>query len=178
MSQSLANAFEFCPRCGTAVAEVGSNPLSCRQPDCRFTYFFSPITAVAAIVQDEAGRVLFLRRGKDPGKGKLGLPGGFVDAGESLEDALVREILEETQLAARVDKYITSRPNIYSFQGVDLAVTDMFFHCTVASFEGLTAQAGEVSEFHLAIPSETKLAEMAFDSNRQALEFFLQHQGN
>ncbi len=60
------------------------------------------VRAVGAVVVDRQGRVLLVRRGKPPGKGQWTLPGGRVEPGESLEDAIVRELAEETALAVRV----------------------------------------------------------------------------
>lgn len=57
-----------------------------------------PVTAVGAIVLDDAGRVLVVRRGRPPGEGLWSLPGGKVEAGERLADAVVREVREETGL--------------------------------------------------------------------------------
>jgi ADP-ribose pyrophosphatase YjhB (NUDIX family) len=58
--------------------------------------------AVGAVVVDERGRVLLVRRAKPPGAGTWTLPGGRVEPGESLEAAAVREVHEETGVAARV----------------------------------------------------------------------------
>jgi mutator protein MutT len=54
--------------------------------------------AVDAIIEDNSGNLLFVRRKKDPFKGKLSLPGGKVDLGEIVEEAVKREVLEETNL--------------------------------------------------------------------------------
>jgi ADP-ribose pyrophosphatase YjhB (NUDIX family) len=62
----------------------------------------APAIAVGAVVLDAQGRVLLVQRGRPPMAGAWTLPGGRVQAGESLEAAVVREILEETALAARV----------------------------------------------------------------------------
>lgn len=58
-----------------------------------------PRVAVGAIVHDAAGRVLLVRRGRPPGVGLWTVPGGKVEPGERLADAVVREVAEETGLA-------------------------------------------------------------------------------
>ncbi len=60
------------------------------------------VVAVGAVVLDEAGRVLLVRRGRPPLAGTWTLPGGRVEPGESLDDAVLREVREETSLRARV----------------------------------------------------------------------------
>ena len=178
MPVSLADSYQNCPGCGRPTPTPGVNPFRCDDDGCGFTFYFSPITAVAGIVADPNGRVLFLKRAKDPGKGKLGLPGGFVDSGESLEGALRREVLEETGLTVTFLNYIVSFPNVYEYKGIALDVTDMFFHCEVESLKTLSAQEGEVTGFHLVTPTETDLANMAFDSNRKALRMYLEQKSS
>ena len=60
------------------------------------------IPAVGAVVQDDAGRILLILRGTEPAKGCWSLPGGRVEAGETHEEAVVREVAEETGLPVRV----------------------------------------------------------------------------
>jgi ADP-ribose pyrophosphatase YjhB (NUDIX family) len=57
-----------------------------------------PTVAVGAIVFDDAGRVLLIRRGRPPGEGLWSVPGGKVEPGERLADAVAREVREETGL--------------------------------------------------------------------------------
>jgi len=63
----------------------------------------------------EGGRVLLVRRGKEPAKGAMALPGGIVEYGERLEDCVVREVREETGLETRVLRLI----GIFSDPGRD-----------------------------------------------------------
>jgi 8-oxo-dGTP diphosphatase len=60
-----------------------------------------PTVAVGAIVFDERGRVLLVRRGRAPARGLWSVPGGRVELGESLAAAVERELREETGLAVR-----------------------------------------------------------------------------
>jgi ADP-ribose pyrophosphatase YjhB (NUDIX family) len=58
----------------------------------------NPIPAIDAIIHNEKNQILFVRRTNDPCKNHLSLPGGFVNYGERIEDALRREVKEETSL--------------------------------------------------------------------------------
>ena len=76
----------------------------------------TPLLTVDCIVFDGSGVVL-IRRGCEPFKGEYALPGGFVDIGESVEDACVRELKEETNL--EVDKNSLRLVGVYSKPGRD-----------------------------------------------------------
>jgi len=64
------------------------------------------IPCVGAVIKDEAGRLLLIRRGHEPGKGLWSIPGGRIEPGESDEAALVREVREETGLAVTSGRLI------------------------------------------------------------------------
>jgi ADP-ribose pyrophosphatase YjhB (NUDIX family) len=59
------------------------------------------VSCVGGIVHDAHGRLLLIRRGRDPHRGRWSLPGGRIEAGESPEQAVERELREETGLAVR-----------------------------------------------------------------------------
>jgi 8-oxo-dGTP diphosphatase len=60
----------------------------------------TPLLATDCVVVDARRRVLLIRRGNPPFKGRHALPGGFVDVGETVEDACRRELMEETGVKA------------------------------------------------------------------------------
>jgi 8-oxo-dGTP diphosphatase len=74
----------------------------------------SVIPCVGAVVTDGQGRLLVIRRGHDPGAGLWSIPGGRVEPGETDAQALVRELLEETNLQVTVGKFVGSvqRPGL------------------------------------------------------------------
>lgn len=64
------------------------------------------IAGVGAIVFDDAGRLLVIKRAKAPAAGTWSVPGGHVEAGETHEEAVVREVAEETGLQVRVSNEV------------------------------------------------------------------------
>jgi ADP-ribose pyrophosphatase YjhB (NUDIX family) len=111
-----ANAdFAFCPKCG---ADLEPRTLKAGEPPrlvctaCDFVFFLDPKVATGCIVEP-AGRIVLLRRAIEPGYGKWVFPGGYVDRGEPLTTAAVREAREECGLDVRLDGLV----NIYSYAG-------------------------------------------------------------
>ena len=92
---------------------------------------------VAVIVKD--GALLAVRRKYPPAEGTLDLPGGFADIGETAEESVSRELLEETGLRAESIHYLFSLPNLYHYSGIDIPTQDLFFACTVADTAALSA---------------------------------------
>jgi 8-oxo-dGTP diphosphatase len=66
------------------------------------------IPCVGAVIRDDAGRLLLIKRGHEPGKGLWSIPGGRVEAGEADDAAVVREVREETGLAVAAGPLIGS----------------------------------------------------------------------
>jgi len=101
-----ASEVRFCPRCGSPITQAfrfGKTRPSC--PECGWVFFADPKVAVAVLVQN-AGMILLVRRANDPQRGKWTLPGGFMDAGEDPRQAAERECLEETGLQVRVNRLL------------------------------------------------------------------------
>jgi 8-oxo-dGTP diphosphatase len=66
----------------------------------------SPIAGVGAVITNYAGQVVLVRRGKPPREGQWSIPGGRIEWGETIEEALLREIMEETGLTVQVERLI------------------------------------------------------------------------
>src|SRR5699024_5475588 len=106
---------------------------------CGFVYYFNPSSAVACFIKNAKGELLLVRRGKEPAKGTLDLPGGFVDMFESGEEAARREVREETGLHIQNCRYLFSLPNLYMYSGFEVHTLDMFYECLVDDFNNVHA---------------------------------------
>jgi len=168
----ISQAYRYCPACGEPrKATEPHRPFLCNS--CQHTNFFGPVTAVGAIITNGRGEVLLIERAKEPGLGKLGMPGGFVDPNESAEFAIRREILEEVGIAVGDLQFLMTAPNAYQYQGVLSPVLDIFFHTSVSADQTIAAEATEVSAWMWTRLSTEILDRMAFNSNRIALEYYL-----
>jgi 8-oxo-dGTP diphosphatase len=103
----MANTdFNYCPRCGTPVIEkdlYGRLRAVC--PQCEWIHFLDPKVAAAVLIEQD-GRVLLVRRAGEPFRGFWSLPAGFINGGEDPGEAAVRECLEETGLTVRVTRVL------------------------------------------------------------------------
>jgi NAD+ diphosphatase len=155
--------FKYCPRCGAAaIRAVGPKLFRCRA--CGFELYLNPAAAVAGVIVDEQGRMVVLVRGKEPGKGKWDLPGGFADPGETVEEALRREVREEIGLEAAGMSYLGSWPNVYEYMGVRYRTLDMGFVCEAAGVERAKPMDSEIAEVLFLKPQEIDLGRFAFGS--------------
>ncbi len=158
--------FRHCPACAAAVAP-GPNPLACAA--CGFAFFFNPTVSAAAFIRDVSSKYLFIKRAKEPAKGKLGLPGGFIDFGESAEGALHREVREEVGIEIAGVAYMCSCPNEYSYRGVTYPVCDLVFTATAVNPETVRALDG-VAGYEWRALNEVTEDELAFESMRMGLK--------
>ena len=171
MTIPIEQAFSFCPRCAAKHPRPGGVPFRCGQ--CDFTLFFGPVAAVGGLIVNDANELLLVRRARDPGKGLWGLPGGFVDRGETIEEALSREVYEETQLQLETHDLLVTYPNQYNYKGVMSQVIDLFYVCRAAVPEQIKLEPAELDDFVWIRPGQEYLTKMAFESNRRAIEHWM-----
>lgn len=171
----MQNDFNFCPACGgKRIQNVKMRKWLCA--DCGFDLYNNVASAVGLIVCDAEGRVLLERRGKEPRKGFLAFPGGFVDPDETAEEAAYRECSEETGVRPNSVKYLCSFPNTYEYRNIVYKTCDLFFTAELPAGATLSAQEGEVTAFEWCfVRNEQELAELplAFESARKTLAVWL-----
>lgn len=163
--------FKRCPKCGApGPGEASLNPFRCEA--CRLVLYFNPASAVAAFVRRGDGHVLYTRRAKDPGKDRLGMPGGFVDIGETAEEALRREVKEEVGLDLGALEYLSSYPNQYPYAGVTYNTLDLFY-VAEATDPARATSLDAVASVAWLDPSTVDPGDVAFESMRLALRDYL-----
>ncbi len=170
---SIPEVFRYCPACGgeRAADKAEENPLQCEH--CELTYYFNPTVAVATLVSNPQGHLIFIRRQRDPGMGKLGLPGGFIDLGETAEEAARREAEEELSLSLPEISFLASYPNRYVYRSLVYEVLDLFFVSEVKGFDQVQSDESEVRDWIVRDPAEFKEADFAFESNWRAVETWI-----
>lgn len=164
--------FIHCPRCGGASLQK-HDARAIRCADCDFKFYFNCATATAAIILYH-GKLLLGIRGKDPQKGKLDFPGGFVEFDETAEDALAREVREELNINVENLVYLISAPNDYWYANVLYKTTDIYFICTINDIKGIKPM-DDVTDYLLAYPEQVDPQRLAFKSGRIALQKLLEH---
>ena len=163
--------FKYCPVCGSKhFVEQSEKSKLCES--CGFEYFLNPSSAVAAFIMNDKGELLVTRRKFDPGRGTLDLPGGFCDIGETIEEALAREVEEETNLIIKEKHYFCSLPNKYRYSGFDIPTLDTFFICKVED-EAKLRPADDVAEAVWTPLKDIHTEQFGLRSIRQALHDFL-----
>lgn len=130
--------FKYCPKCGTNdFKENDFKSNKCR--NCGFTYYFNISSSTIALILNEEKELLVATRAHEPVKGTLDLPGGFVDMDENGEEAVIREVKEETGLEVDSLNYLFSIPNRYMYSDFEIQTLDLVYLCNVKDTSNLRA---------------------------------------
>ena len=170
MTEHPLTMFTHCPVCGSERWTV-NNWKSKRCEACGFVFYSNPSAATAAFVV-RGDRLLVVRRGKEPARGTMDLPGGFVDHGETAEAGMARELLEETGLRAQGMAYLFSLPNIYAYSGMQIHTLDLFFRVDVGADEQAVAADDAASLAWIPL-AEVRPELFGLQSVRRGVERFL-----
>src|SRR5687768_11917848 len=152
--------YRFCPRCGGGLERrvVKTNEpkrLVCQA--CSFIFYQDPKVVAATLFTLDGGIVL-LKRGVEPALGKWVFPGGYVDRGETVRDAAIRETKEESQLDVRLGPLL----NVYSYR----RSASVIVVYTAEVIGGELSAADECTEARIFSPDELPWEQLAFDSTR------------
>ena len=166
----MEEKFVFCPSCGkTGTLTIDIKRIRCS--NCDMTYYKNVAAASACIIEYE-GKILFVERNKEPKKGFLDLPGGFIDPGESAETGIVRECFEELAVKPVDLEYFISFPNIYEYKGFSYNTCDMIFTARLNSVD-FNIDDKEIGKVVFIEKGKIDFERIAFPSIKKALKLFL-----
>ena len=129
----------FCRRCGSRLHRKDDNRYVCERGHA---LFLNAAPAAGLLLLNDKSEVLMIVRAIEPGKGLLGLPGGFCDGEETLEAALAREVQEEVGLSPRdysAPEYLLSGAEPYNYRGEPLPVLIVLYMAKLLTTKQPTA---------------------------------------
>lgn len=162
--------YNFCPICGGEVEQKLHNLFICKVCGCN--YYVNPAPTSAVIIENSKGEILLVRRKFDPEKGMLDLPGGFIELGESIEDATVREIKEELGVEITDISYFADYPDDYLFKGVNYKILSIIMLGKIADDAVVTA-SDDIEDAKYYKKEEIPFEEIGFKNIKQALIDYL-----
>ncbi|MDD3620382.1 MAG: NUDIX hydrolase [Desulfobulbaceae bacterium] len=158
---------KYCRYCGGRIRQKQENGIPREYcPACRVFFYDNPLPVVSMILVEER-RVLLVKRKNRPYRGKWCLPSGFAETGESILDAAVRELEEETGIQGRIVQLRDVDSCSNSFYG------DLLFLTFEMEQTGGVLQAGDDAEAVRFFPL-TRVPRLAFPSNSKALQAYLE----
>ena len=155
-----------CYYCGNRLTRKyveGGNRLFCET--CRAPIYENPVPATSLVVIDSEKGVVLVKRDVEPKKGYWCLPGGFVELGETPEQAALRELREETGLNGQIDKLLGVTADKSDRYGNVLMIGYL-----VKRFSGSLTPGDDAAAAAYFQPE--KLPEIAFSSHRHFLEVY------
>ncbi|MCA9385636.1 NUDIX domain-containing protein [Candidatus Dojkabacteria bacterium] len=163
-----SNPFTFCPHCsGETISEVSEGKLLCSQ--CEFILYFNPSPCIALVTFSPEDKLLLTRRAKNPGQGKLGLPGGFCEHNETFEQTLKREVREELSVSLSDIHYLTSKFDTYEYKGITYSTLCVIFTAKLATYE-LDSISDELDDILYYNLRDVPLEELAFASQIELIK--------
>ncbi|MDR0452692.1 MAG: NUDIX domain-containing protein [Treponema sp.] len=171
--------FNYCPSCASRnIRFENGKKFSC--PDCGFVFYQNTAAATGCVISTAKG-ILFLVRGREPARGKLDLPGGFVEPGEGALEGLRRECREElgwdpASVPGAGLSLLASFPNTYPYKGITYSTCDLFFALEAPglSEKDLRLEEAEIAGIRFIRPEDVSYGDIAFDSARRAVKAYVE----
>jgi ADP-ribose pyrophosphatase YjhB (NUDIX family) len=163
-----SHLYTFCPRCGGRLERRLLKPSEPERPVCTrcgYVFYLDPKIAVGTIIRTNHDRLVLVRRAIEPGFGKWVFPGGYVDRGEPLPLAAVREAREECGLDVRLEGLV----NIYSYAG-RVPVIVVYAATAIGGSLCVDEESFETAEFRA---DDIPWGELAFRSTEEGLRDYL-----
>ena len=160
----IADSLNFCSRCGSplvfgAIPGEDRDRLACQA--CGHIVYVNPRLVVTTFPITDAGEIVLIRRGIEPGKGWWAQPGGFLEVDETVHEAAIRETHEETGLLIEPGEII----GLYT--RLEASVVTIAYEARIVG--GKAAPTPEATEVTAFAPEHVPWAEIAFKTTTIAL---------
>lgn len=165
----LAASLNFCSRCGSALV-FGALPgedrerLACAA--CGHVAYVNPRLVVTTLPITDAGEIVLIRRGIEPGMGLWAQPGGFLEVDETVNQGAIRETMEETGLLVAPGEIV----GLYT--RLEASVVTIVFEATIVG--GTAAPTPEATEILAFAPEAIPWPEIAFKTTVYALRDWIE----
>ncbi|MBI4789347.1 MAG: NUDIX hydrolase [Chloroflexi bacterium] len=158
---------KFCPQCGHAVQarEAPDGRIRPTCPECGYIVYLNPPIAVGVIAERADGKIVLVLRGENPGRGLWGLPAGFMEIDETVQQAALRECLEETGLVVELGDLW----GVWSYYHEAKRTAGVLVLYTARVVKGEPRAGSDSLEARFFALDEIPFAELAFNTHREAL---------
>lgn len=133
-----------------------------------------PVHVVRLIIPDKGGRVLILKRSNtEYSEGSWCLPGGKIDYGQTIEQAITKELIEETSLVCTSSKFLFYQDSLPKIEG-KMHCINLYFECSVTGKINLNEESGEYAWIR---PDEIDKYDIAFRNDEALIRYWREKQG-
>lgn len=167
--------FNFCPRCGSSLKLEKHDHdavLVCQNAVCHFYFWQNSKPTVCIVISNEKGEVLMTIRAREPEKGKLDLPGGFLQEGEHPDDGTKREAQEELGVSVAVTGYLGFVIDEYTEDNHTEHTLNIGVKANI--MEGTPHAASEIHSVVWVDPTTVDTKTLAFRNNEIFLQRFVE----
>lgn len=168
--KKLKQQYKFCFNCGGKLESKEGKILRCSS--CSKNTYIDPSPTNGAIIENEKGEIMLVRRAKDPKKGYWDIPGGFINPGETAEESTVRELREELGANQIELEYLGTESDTYEYQGTVYPVLAFVFKAKISTKN--LSPADDVTEIKFFTPKALPFDKIAFEGVKRALKKFIE----
>lgn len=169
------DVFKFCPRCGgnlKAQKHDGQIMPTCVNDKCGYIFWQSSSPTVAAVIVNDKRQVLLTKRAIDPDKGKLDLPGGFLQYGELPEEGMKREAFEEIGVEIKIKDIIGFVMDDYYYQERMMTNLVIGMEAVIVSGDPVRRDKREIADLVWRDFDNINKSELALGYNEKLLGLF------
>jgi NAD+ diphosphatase len=157
---------KYCNKCGFVLEEKAALK---QCPNCHKKYYFNAKACAAVWLTNSKNEILLTKRAYDPFKGWWDIPGGFAEPNETLEDAAIRELHEETGLEMTNMQYVGSLYENYEYESEVVPIVAAIFKAKIKGNETVTVN-DDVSDYQFVAIDKIDFEKIAFENQRKFVQ--------